>query len=406
MPEENEDRSIETSTDEVTEVTSKSWLQRIGESVGGVLVGILLIVVSIGLLFWNEGRAIETARSLDEGAGVVRSVAADRVDPANEGRLVHVAGTLTTTGPASDAEFGVRSAGVRLVRKVEMYQWEEKTESETRKKLGGGEETVTRYKYNRAWSDKQIDSNKFKERAGHGNPQMTYQGRNALAQQPKLGAFAVPEDLLRGFGEEQPLAVTADQAAALQARLNKPVQAVDGVLYVGRDPAQPAVGDLRIRFAEVRLQPASIVARQAGSSFAPYQTRAGGTVELIAAGQVPAADMFKSAQDSNRMLTWILRGVGVVLMFLGFSMILKPLSVLADVIPILGDIVGAGAGIVALLCTTSIAPVVIAIGWLWYRPIVGIGILVVGGIVADLAVRLARQRTARKRAATAAAAPA
>jgi hypothetical protein len=46
-----------------------------------------------------------------------------------------------------------------------------------------------------------------------------------------------------------------------------------------------------------------------------------------------------------------------------------------------------------------IAPVVIAIGWLWYRPMVAIGILVVGGAVAFGAIWLARQRKERKVAA-------
>jgi hypothetical protein len=381
---------------EVTEVTSTSWLQRIGNAIGGVLIGLVLVVVSAVLLFWNEGRAIQTARSLDEGAGLVRPVPADRVDPANEGQLIHVSGPLATAGPAVDNEFGVRSSGVRLVRKVEMYQWKEDTESETRKKLGGGEETVTKYKYSRAWSEKPIDSSKFRERSGHNNPQMVYQGRSALAPQPRIGAFTVPESLLGHFGSEQALPATDAQATALQRRLDKPVKTVDGVLHVGRDPGDPVVGDLRISFLEVRLQPASVVARQSGSSLEPFLTKAGGEVQLIAAGQVGAAEMFKHAQDDNRLLTWMIRAGGCLLMFVAFAMILKPLSVVADVIPILGDIVGAGTGLIALLLTASIAPVVIAIGWLWYRPLVAIGILAVGGILTWLAIRLVRQRTARK----------
>jgi hypothetical protein len=395
----DDDRNEEVaSSDTVTEVTSKSWLQRLGESVGGVVVGFILIAGSGFLLFWNEGRAIQTARSLTEGAGLVLSVSADRVDAANDGKLVHVSGALAASGPAVDGDFTVRSSGIRLVRHVEMYQWKEETQSETRKKLGGGEETVTTYKYTRDWVDRPIDSGKFKERAGHANPAMAYQQRTVVAPQPKVGAFSVPESLLRNFGEERPLAATDEQAKALERRLNRPVAAVDGALYVGRDPSQPAIGDLRIKFGEVSMGPASVIGRQAASSFEPYQTKAGGTVQLIAAGRVPAADMFKAAQDENRLITWLIRGGGVLLMFIGFGLILKPLSVLADVIPILGDIVGAGASIIALLCTAVVAPVVIAIGWLWYRPVVAIGVLVVGGAVAYGAVRLGRQRAARKAA--------
>ena len=385
--------------DEVRDVTSTSWLGRIGQSFGGVIFGFVLIVASGGLLFWNEGRAIQTARSLDEGTGLVHTVAADRVDPANDGKLVHIVGTLTASGPVIDAEFGMRSPGLRIVRRVEMYQWKEESETETKKKLGGSEEKVTTYKYTRDWSDQPIDSAKFRERSGHGNPQMTYRGSSTLAPQPKLGAFAVPENLLRGFGGEQPLAAGDDQAAALQKRINKPVAAIDGVLHIARDPNQPAVGDFKVTFAEVRLQPASVVARQSGSTFDAFSTKAGRSVELIAAGQVATAEMFKSAQDDNRLWTWLIRGGGCVLMFFGFSLILAPLGVLGDVIPFLGDVIRAGTGLIGLLCTAAIAPLIIAVAWLWYRPVVAVGALVIGAIVVYGIVRLARRRTARKVAA-------
>ena len=382
--------------DQVTEVTSTSWLSRLGQAIGGVFVGLIAILVAAVLLFWNEGRAIKTAQGLTEGAGIVRSVAADKVDAANDGRLVHVSGMLSTGGPVADPDFAIRVQGVRLVRHVEMYQWKEETQTETRTKLGGGEERTTTYKYVRDWSDKPVDSTRFKEPRGHTNPVMTYQSREALAAGTRLGAFAVPESLLRGFGERRPLAATEAQANALQIRINKPVAVIDGVLHVGRDPSQPAIGDMKVSFFQVPLQTASVVATQSGGSFVPFRTHTGTTVELISAGAVPAAAMFQHAQESNVTLTWILRGVGVFVMFLGFAFILRPLKVVADVIPFLGSIVGAGTGLVALLCTVAIAPIVIAVGWLWYRPLVGIAVLVTGFAATGGLVRLARGRVARK----------
>lgn len=385
--------------DQVTEVTNTSWFQRIGQAFAGVLIGFLLIPVSMVVLFWNEGRAIKTARGLDEGAGIVRSVSAERADPSNDGKLVYVTGMLSTGGPVVDAEFGVNTTAVRLSRHVEMYVWKEETQTETRTKLGGGEERTTTYKYVREWSDKPVESTKFKEPRGHTNPSMTYQSRETIAPGTRLGGFAVPNAMLRNFGEAQPLAATDAQAGALQIRINKPVVAVDGVLYAGRDPSQPAVGDMKISFRQVPPQAASVVAAQSGAGFGPYTTQQGTTVQLIAAGTVPAATMFRAAQDENATLTWVLRGLGVVLMFVGFGLILRPLGVLGDVIPILGDVIRAGAGFVGLLCTAAIAPLVIAVGWLWYRPVVGIAIIVVGAAATYGLLRLMRLRTARKAAA-------
>ncbi len=80
---------------------------------------------------------------------------------------------LSTAGPVADPDFAVRVRGVRLERHVEVYQWKEETHTESRTQLGGGEERTTTYKYVRTWSDKPIDSDRFKEPRGHTNPVMT-----------------------------------------------------------------------------------------------------------------------------------------------------------------------------------------------------------------------------------------
>ncbi|HQS14297.1 TMEM43 family protein [Reyranella sp.] len=387
----------ERGVDQITEVTSTSWFARLGQAIVGVLIGFIFIVVSIGVLFWNEGRAIRTAQGLAEGAGIVSSVPADRVDPANDGRLIHVSGMLSTAGPVSDPDFAVRVHGVRLERHVEVYQWKEETHSETRTKFGGGEERTTTYKYVRIWSDKPIDSDRFKEPRGHTNPVPTYQSRDLLAPGARLGAFSVPDALLRGFGEAKRLAATEVQASALQNRITKPVTVNDGVLYAGRDPAQPAIGDMRISFSEVPLQTASVVAAQAGSAFAPFPTHTGTTVELIAAGAVPAKVMFQHAEEENVTMTWVLRLIGVIFMLIGFNFVLRPLAVAGSIIPLLGDVIGAGTFLVALVCTVAIAPIVIAFGWLWYRPLIGIGVLVVGAAATWGLTRLLHARAAAKR---------
>jgi hypothetical protein len=383
--------------EEVVSVTTEtSWLSRLGQSIIAVGFGLLLVVASCILLFWNEGRAVTTARSLTEGAGLVHTVAADKVDPANEGKLVYVTGTLSTTGSATDSDFAVKTDGVRLARHVEMFQWTEQSAQETTKKLGGGETTRTTYTYRQEWVDRPVDSQKFHTHDGRINPPMNWRTRLALAPGIKLGVFAVPDTLMHGFGKEEALAVGADQVTAFQKRISGPVQAIDGVLYVGLNPVLPNLGDYRIRFAEVRSKTASVVARQAGPTFEAYTTRAGGKVELIATGNVPAADMFKQAQSDNRLWTWLIRLGGCVLMLVGFALIMYPLTVLADVVPILGSIVGAGTAVVAFLCTAAIAPVIIAIAWFAYRPLVAVITLVVGGALVVGVGYLARQYKSRK----------
>ena len=88
------------------------------------------------LLFWNEGRAVQTALSLAEGAGIVVSVLPDTVDPANEGKLIHTSGPVTTDTVPTDPDFAISAPGVRLVRSTEMYQWIEEKKTETKKNVG------------------------------------------------------------------------------------------------------------------------------------------------------------------------------------------------------------------------------------------------------------------------------
>lgn len=389
-----ENENIGSAGDTVTEVSSQSWLSRLAGSLMGVLFGLALVPgAGIGL-WWNEGRAVQTSKSLAEGAGAVIAVAADRLDAGHQGKLVHVSGALRVSGPLRDAEFGVAIEALRLVRRVEMYQWKEEKHEETRNKLGGGQETVTTYKYIKTWSDEPIDSARFREPRGHGNPPMIRRSLETTQDSAQLGAFAVPQTLLLQIDAADRLEIDAALVQRIGAVLRRPAQIVDGSIYVGSDPAAPQIGDLRVGFSYARVQPVSVIAAQDGNALIPYQTRAGDRLHLIAAGSVAAAQMFADAEQANTILTWILRGVGGLAMFMGFALIMRPLSVLASVLPFLGDVVGAGTGLIAMLLTVIVAPLVIAMAWLFYRPLIGVAILLVGGALTFAVLRLVRRRAA------------
>jgi Transmembrane protein 43 len=383
------------SRDSFTEVTSTSWFARIGQSIVGVLFGIVLILGSAVLLFWNEGRAVQTARSLAEGEGTIVAADSGRVDAGNDGKLVHVSGDLKTTGPLSDPEFGTSAKAARLVRTVEMYQWKEESHTETRKNFGGSEERVTTYKYVQTWSDNRIDSARFKQPDGHANPQMRYRRFEVAARDATLGAFRPSDAVLkhlaagREFRLEPALQETVRQRAGTSARVE------DGGIYIGADPSQPRIGDLRISYHVAAEGPVSVIARQDRSDFGEYQTKAGDRLLMLRAGTLSAGEMFKAAQEENRILTWVLRAVGIVAMLIGWMLMMRPLVVLADVIPFLGNVIGAGTGVVALLVTAVVAPIVIAIAWLWYRPLVSAGVLIVGFAIAYGVKTLAARRLAR-----------
>ena len=380
--------------DVFTATTQTSWTARIWESIKGVLVGLLLLVAGVVLLFWNEGRAVQTYRSLAEGKGLVIGVDAARVDPANEGKLVHVSGEARAPGHVGDGDFGVTTDGLALERKVQMYQWKEHSQTETRKKLGGGEETVTTTTYSQVWSDRRIDSSSFKRPAGHANPEMRFPGKEFYARDARLGAFRLDQPVLSQLSATRDVPVDADLVASLRGRLGGQAQAYEGGFYIGANPAQPRIGDLRVTFAAVPEGPTSVIGRQAADGFAPYQTHAGDKLLMAESGLKSSDQMFKEAVDENRVLTWILRLVGAILLLVAFVLILKPLEVVADVVPLIGNIIGFGAGVAAALLTAVVAPLIIAIAWFWYRPLVALIAIALGLGAAYAIKRFGAQRAA------------
>ena len=96
---------------------------------------------------------------------------------------------------------------------------------------------------------------------------------------------------------------------------------------------------------------------------------------MLNMGAVSAENMFASAHASNTMMTWILRLVGVCLVCFGIALILAPLEVLASVVPFIGKIVGIGTGLFSLFFGTAWSLLIIAVAWLFYRPLIGILLL-------------------------------
>ncbi len=388
-----------------TEVTTTGWFSRIASSIKSVLLGLLLFAGAFPLLWWNEGRAVRVAESLDEGAGAVVGVAADAVETENDGELVHLSGLARTEDVLKDADFGVSETGLKLIRSVDMYQWTESVERNKKKKTGGKEETRTTYRYKRSWSSTPIDSSRFSDSQGHGNPPMRYQEVTRLAPNVTVGAFTLPPELVSKISGAA--IVPMDEAAhgkltpTLQQRTRvhegafhyRPT-AVDGTF----NAAQPEVGDHRIRFSVLKAAEVSIVAKQTGSSLAAYQTKGGDDLLMLKMGRHAAEAMFESAIEQNETLTWGLRGGGWLLMLLGLGLVFRPLVVVADVVPLFGELLRIGAFFVALAISLPLTILTIAIAWLTARPLLGAALLVAFvGIITGL-VLLIRKRKAKRTA--------
>jgi hypothetical protein len=71
---------------------------------------------------------------------------------------------------------------------------------------------------------------------------------------------------------------------------------------------------------------------------------------------------------------------------------MSPLGVIADFIPFLGSIVRMGTGIIAFFMAIVVGTITIAIAWFYYRPLLAVGILAVGAVIAGVIVYIGRSR--------------
>lgn len=345
----------------------------------GILVGMIMVVIAFPVLFWNEGRAVKTRKDLNQGAKEFIHVEADQVDSAHEGKLIHLTHHAAATGELKDEELNIKSAALVMKRTVEMYQWQEKSDTKRNKKIGGREETTVDYSYKMTWAKGRIDSSKFKQSQKHSNPSLPISSASWTATPILVGAFTLSNDLVNKLQDFAPLQI--DQDSKLPQKIaDRALKRENNILYLAKDPQSPQLGDVRISYQVVQPTAVSIVSQQKGSSFESYKGDSGTTINMLMIGEHSGSAMFETAQQNNQVMTWILRLVGFVVMFFGFNLIFKPLSVVADVLPIAGTIVGVGTGIIAFLLAAPLSLITISIAWIFYRPLVGIPLLLLAGV--------------------------
>ena len=357
-----------------TEVTTESWGKKMGGSLKKIVLGFGLILAAISLLFWNEGRTVKTKRALQEGLKNAVSISSNTINPTYEGKLIHTTGKISTALGVSDPEFAVATNALALHRNVEMYQWVEKKTSNADKKMGGSTETTTTYDYIKEWSNKHENSASFKKEIGHENPtSLPYENKEVLAEDCKLGAFDIKSSILDKLN--------CTSSLSLHDQTNLPASFVKSgeMLYKGKgDMTAPQVGDIRVSFEVIDPSDVSIVGQQMGNTVVNYVSKNEQKVLLATCGIETSESMFATAKKNNAVLGWVLRGVGFLLLFFGFKSILGLLESFAHVLPLLGNIIAMASSLVARILAFAIAAIVIAIAWIFFRPLLGIALLVAG----------------------------
>ncbi len=266
---------------------------------------------------------------------------------------------------------GISVNAIKLKRTVQLYQWKE--EKKTEKK---GDKTLTKYSYPQVWSESLIDSDSF-AKSGRTNPKsMPIEGKVITAEKVTVGAFDLPARFVQQMNKYETLPAESVMGA-LPESIRAQAKTLGDAVYIGKDPAAPQIGDLKITYSVQKAHPVSLIAQQQGKSFVPYQSKYEGSIDEFRMGTVSADAIFKQEKKQNTMMTWLLRLAGFLLMFIGLTMVFRPLSVVMDVIPFLGNLAEKGFALVAFLIAAGFTLFTIAIAWFFYRPLLSLTLIAV-----------------------------
>lgn len=270
-----------------------------------VLGGVLLL---LGLLLLGFTEHADRLRAMGEDAlgGFVLTGSAATPGPAANGKLVLAVGAPEIKTPARDAQFGVAADAPALLRKVEMFQW-----NETR--FGG----VRNYDQN--WYDHPIDSSVFGDPAGHANPgAFPINAARFDSADLMVGGFRLAPELVHMIDGPETFEpdlshLPPNMAATFQAR--------DGTLVTSVNPAHPQVGDLRISWMKIAPSQLTVFASDQAGTLVPVNDASGDPIAQVLIGRHSLTDALTDAPQPPRF-KWARRVLAVLLGWAGVALLL------------------------------------------------------------------------------------
>lgn len=364
--------------DSVTVTTTRSWGQRLKSALAGLILGPICIVGSLWGLAYNESYSADVIESVAYGKKIYIESPSTTRTAEHDGKFVHMTGLLKGD-VLTDTTFSLTVTWVALSRNVEMYQWKESSTSTTHENMGGSETTTTTYNYKKEWSQKRIDSSNFHEPAWHTNP-ATWKHAPMTYTAPVVGY---------GIYTLDPVLVSTLPVTKQVVLGSKDITLSTGELlqwdeiYVGKNPANPEIGDMRIRFTMIPDGASmSALASIRWDMITPPSDKKLQYTTRVTLGEQSAESMFESILTENSWMTWIFRAAGLLVLFIGWNMFFSILPMLGKFIPLLGTIIGFGTGLIAFILTLILGWGTIIIAWFAVRPLYSlIGMAIIGVLI-------------------------
>ena len=133
---------------------------------------------------------------------------------------------------------------------------------------------------------------------------------------------AIPDSILALLPDSVKAAL--DSLQAVNDSINKQMENADNkkdlqyvhqasnVLYFGRVPGSPEVGDVRVTFEKVVPAKVTVMAVVDGDTFKPYKAKNGKRFQTLVMGKKTGDEIIEGEKEANNMILWALRIIGII----------------------------------------------------------------------------------------------
>ncbi|HET6804825.1 MAG TPA: TMEM43 family protein [Frateuria sp.] len=211
--------------------------------------GAVLLIAGLGLAAVTERSLLAHHLAAVRHGGDVVQADSRGPQPGQHGSMVLVSGTPAVIEAPHDAQFNLTVATPVLDRHVEMFQWRE---------VHVGSDVH----YELDWSDQLQDTRRFEQPRGHANPRvMPLRSARFVAGKVQVGGFTLGPLLVHALPGAE---TVAPDPSRLPANLAASFSLYHDYLTTSVDPGSPHLGDVRVSWQAVPLQPVTILARLDG----------------------------------------------------------------------------------------------------------------------------------------------
>lgn len=296
------------------------------------IVGTVLLLSAVGLIAMTVRGQLNFRRAANHHGGQLIDLgAAGRPQPGQHGSMARIVGTPRVVKLPLDPDFNLRADTPELTRHVEMFRW---------RKISFGDGV----RYDLDWVGQSPHSDAEKLSGRHANPPFPIKNMAFVAGLVQLGGFQLGPVLVSAIpGSES----VAPKESSLPPNLAASFSRYKNYLVTSAHPSAPALGDIRISWSQVPLQPLTVIARIEGNRLVAATDAPNGHGYDVDVGTVPVLNMFPDLPVPPQFV-WLDRIAAVLLASLGVLLLDWSRRGRLDVLLALGTgslIVGAVAGI-------------------------------------------------------------